>query len=934
MSASKSAHRSSIGCLGLLMIVLLALGSAGELALIFHLDPEWLDQRAFWRPPPYPPDQLTVDDPQERAGIETEIEAEIAARKVPEKHQQVELIPQLAAAGRYEPASGASIEALWGGKLTVPAGAVDQACEISMVPVRYLADGMAMANLGPIVDLNIGEHAHYSFAQPVDLTLPYDQESGEEPVIVVWQGDQWNQLATSINPDGTVSASLSHASVIGVAALAKILVAAGGGFAVVSSAVSMSWLEPLILARTLGNAAFYAGAISYESSFFTIFYYTSGEHAVISDSAYPVSRSREPEAGVPLFVQDLADFFNEARSHYRDLGYDMGRSYVFVSRMDSAGDARPGGPIFISSQIVEQALADGADVELELRATAAHELLHVAQASWFSIAGAYRDRWWLEATGAYMGDRLWRLQGRDTNVVGRFFMRRGGTRLLTFAMDTSTDPQYYAYASFLNWLDQSHDDAGFKVFSTVNQGGNAAIESIDQAVSAATKMTLGEAITEFAKELYYRDLWRGRLLAELHSGLARVQAESESNDPMDLVQTYKLVNLNMVRGQKTIWYYHETASLESLPHLTAWPFYFGVQSLDKKRGGKLVVLLEPHGQPAEELDIYLAADYLGPTLPAAGSPSGLSRQELSSSPSTWVLDRFDTDGGRDRVSLIAVNSSTQEAIAGFDLSRWVLLRPEHVDFKRKRVDEPSSWMITWDPSELEETPVFLGYNVYRRLPGEVDSEAVLVTTDGPVRQLELRHEAPDDREYVYTVTVLDIYRNESHHSLVEPDPFQGIWNGEIAIKEGSLVRLCQPYIDSLLDEEQIDAEDRELRQQLESWAENLDAIARLGIPLELQIERYVGDRYFVQGNRVMWMEPDEKQRIEMRRTGDRTLELIEPGENGANMILRITHPDQMREPHFELKMKIGIGEEASEETWALRWKFRRKKMHPKWDEVS
>jgi hypothetical protein len=924
MSTPRSARRSSIGCLGLFITLLLVLGTSCEIAVIFHLDPEWLNQVAFWRPPPLPSDQLSIEDPQERALVEAEIETEITARRQPDKPQVVELIPHLAAAGRYEPVSGASIEALWGGQLTVPAGAVDQACEISMVPVRYLTDEMAMANLGPVVDLRIGEHAHYSFKQPVELTLPFDRESGEEPVIVVWQDNQWTQLATIIHPDGSVSASLSHASVIGVAALAKILVAAGGGFAVVSSAVSMSWLKPLILARTLGNAAFYAGATSYESGFFTIFYYTGGEHAVRSDSDYPVSRSREPGAGVPLFVQDLADFFNEARSHYRDLGYTLGRSYVFVSKMDSAGDARPGGPIFISSQIVEQVLADGGDVELDLRATAAHELLHVTQADWFSIAGAYRDRWWLEATGAYMGDRLWRLQGNDPNVVGRFYMRRGGTRLLTSAMDNSVDPQYYAYASFFNWLDASHDDAGFKVYSAVNQGGNATIESIDQAVAGTTDMTLSEALTEFAKVLYYRDLWSGQLLPDLHSGLARVQAETESNNPMVLGQTYKLVNLNMVRGKKTIWYYHETTSLDLLPHLTAWPFYFGVQSLDKKRGGKLVVLCEPHGQPAAELDLYFGADHLGPALPAAGSPSGLTRQEVSGIPSTWVVDRFNTDGGRDRVTLIAVNSSTKEAIAGFDLSRWLLLRPEHVDFKRTRIDEPRSWIITWDPSELEETPVHLGYNVYRRLPGETESEAVLVNTHGPVKGLELMHEAPDDQEYVYTVTALDTYQNESHHSLIEPDPFQGIWRGEIAIKEGSLVRLCQPYIDSLLDEEQTGEEDRAVKQKLESLAKNLDAIAKLGIPLELQIERYVGDRYLVQVNEVMWVAPDEKQRIEMRRAGDRTLELVKASEQGADLVLRISHPDQMREPRFELKMKVGVGEEAGEETWALRWSFKRK----------
>ena len=48
-------------------------------------------------------------------------------------------------------------------------------------------------------------------------------------------------------------------------------------------------------------------------------------------------------------------------------------------------------------------------------------------------------------------------------------------------------------------------------------------DKLDQAISAATGLSLAEAFSDFARAFYYQDLWRAALLPELAGSTPTVQ---------------------------------------------------------------------------------------------------------------------------------------------------------------------------------------------------------------------------------------------------------------------------------------------------------------------------------------------------------------------------------------------------------------------------
>jgi len=900
--SAATGRRSSLGCLGLLSAVLLLVFTAAEVGIVSYLDPQWLDRVAFWRPAPFEREPLPVEDEAERAALLAAFLQELQESQAPPAPQSTEpeLFPFLQVTQSYDPARGARLQTPWDTTVEFPPGAIDSACDVTLTPVRALPGHMAVEVAGPAVDLRVGEHEHYDFRRPVRMTLPFDPEVDSDPRIAVWERDHWMPLPTVVDRRAdTVSANVPHASLFVVKGLTVGVAVLYG----VYQAVPAKWLSWLNIGKSAGWAGLYLGADTYETQAFRIYYYTSGAHQVPADSAYPI-RTGQAVGEAPLYVKDLAAWFEEARLGFKTLGlpirpWTMRKHDVFLSAQTAYGESPLGGPLFISSRNMQYDVNRIGREELQ-RGTVAHELLHVSQDRFFSRGGAATYRWWIECSAAYLGDTYWQLKGGDNpHVVRDVYCAKVGGQLLLTPIDEAEDPECYAWASLLEWLDRRYGAAGFKVFADLTASGSARISELDASLQKHTERNLPEIIAEFARDFHYGDLWSGEILPSIHRG-GRI-----------VVQGF---------GERTIETPFKEILVKSSKHLTADVFYARADHLPESRRAKLVMSVTQLGGFDPGLWFYLAADAAGSSLPIPGQPAGLQEQVVSGYKKVWVLDDFSTEGGTDMVTLLIVNAATSRTAPGYEVSRWLLEPPQNVDFRRKSDTEPNTWVVTWDDVGLSKEIIFDGFRVYRRVFGEPEEAAVLLTERPEKTKWKLEDTAPGLGSYVYTVTVVDTEANESKHSrIVVNDPFEGRWKGRIFLVEGSLTDILKPLIDHYMGGEG-SAKLQAIRERIETLAKGADVVARAGIPVELDLMKYASGRYFMRVTRAFGKEIEDAKSIELKKRGEQTLVTeIPEAPDQPPLVLRLTQANEMKDRKFSFPVIV----DGTPKDFALRWNLTR-----------
>jgi len=947
------------GCLGIFSILCLSFFTTIELAALFRLNPDWFDRMAFWRGPILEPEYTLVNDPksrEEQAKSDAELIRQMESAADPGK---VMLLDLATVVGQYEPQSGLTLSNPTGAEFRIPAGALPNSVQVSMTPATALPAAMSAELAGPVYQIRVGAAEHTNFRQPANITLPMFAEKSKSATIAIWDGNRWQALDSKIDSTGKlITAQVPHLSLLGVLTqplTGRLIAGLGGTGAALITFIATS---PTIRAGTRSAVWWAEGLPKIETQNFVVHYYPNEtwlrthprpnlgnprggpappptiatpppptEHAVIEDAKYALTRGRK-SGEHPLFVQDVAEWLEQSRSKLEALGVPLRkpaaiRYDVFLIAMKDYGDTNMGGPVFISTKLPEFAERDKYSLEAAMRSTIAHELVHVAQDSWFRMDQGWRWRWWMESSAAYLGDRCWEPDFAPDTVRRAYLMTNVGlaNRLPASPMDAAKDSDYYAYATFYGWLDRTRSGAGLKFVQLANAQADATIAGLDKFARDAAGAGLGDLWTEFAMDFYHNDLWRGETTPSVHRGISlhsqllgqSYRSGAGGKDIPDVSFSYVTRG-----GTRTDW---ALTHVRRTPHLSAQALYVRADQLAPAiRKGKLVVAVEPQndGTPPE---VLIADTTLGGGLPAKGNPGTFAA--VGGPNRSILLDNWGTGGGKNAATILLVNRSLTEMAGSVYLRRWLLLAPAFAEFQR---EEPVGglhsrhWTVTWHRAELKDFPeAFKGYNVYRRKWGEPDSAFVRVKTEAP-DEVYTDH-APDDEDYAYMVRVVDALGNESADSPVEKyDPFQGIWEGEVKLVDGSLVEPLIAAFKKAGEEEEKkelaaiakieDPAERARRQRewdatkqkVKSLFEDVvkllrtfEQFARLGIPIQMKIRRTKGE-YFMSFPEVCWQATGWKDEddIAMTRDGMQTLKVKKMPEGLPDMFLRLHRKDEIR----------------------------------------
>ncbi len=934
---------SSMGCLGCFSFLVMTLATVVQTGLLMWLNPTWLDRMAFWREEPYPVDAVD-GGPTREFKVETTV--------VPQAPEDRYLLLDGAAASvDYDPNTGASLKAPDGAVVHLPDGAIRESLKVTLTPVLQWPKPMQNAVCGPAYELRIGSHEHYTFGAPVQVTLPYLPQlvtEGKRPVVCVWERDRWVPVKTRADAaKKTVTAELPHASPLAILT-APLTPAAAGGLGGLAVLGGLGWVYSSTERGTAWALFMFTRSEELETKSFKIHYYKEGTHAVPKDSEYPLAGGR-PSGDHPLYVQDIAAILEKARAGLGDVGlkvpvpklicHDV---FLYNDAEDGKlkntayGSSPPGGPLFIHPRLDLLAANDSIDCAKLINSTVVHELIHLAQDDAFGgIPQRFRDRWWIEATAEYLSERWWRVNGATCDL-GQTFYLKGQPTLPAKPMETSTDPGYYAWSAFLHWLDQRQSNSGYEFCKKVYEEKSSSLETLDGAAQATLGRPLGQVFEEFARDFYHEDLWRGTTIPLLHTDTTRNQAAHQSVGEKNFIFVY----INAPGGAMQMpWAMGFTPPVK---HLTAHAAYFQIEGLSEKRKAKLVVSLEPRGDPGQ-VQVYWAADAVGSKLPAPGNPSAMSLFGIvSGQKSSIAVDKIGKKV--DRVMLMFLNRSLSDEGPSFTIERWLLMPPETVRSAREEPGKPQ-WKVNWDRVDLQDFPqVFKGYNLYRRKVGDPESSYVLVESAIPDTFKIVT--APDNEDYVYTVKVLDQLGNESEPATIEDDdPFQGEWDGEVALVKGEFAKPLAEAFRQMIEKEEKEAlakiakepdpaKQSQMRKQLQEDKKRLtefaelvnkfvsmvEEFARLGIPMKLKIRR-VDAKYFVSVPEVLWAPTESAEEAEMVRKGPHTLGFKDPPKDMPPLFLRLHRKDEIREKEWVVKQEA----EGKTFEFSFRWSFRRKK---------
>lgn len=890
------ARTPSLGCFGIFCLFVQVLLTVAMGALLLWLQPAWFDRLAFWRGARLPADPVSWSG----GAAEADVAAENAALAHPAPEpDELKTSETGAVAAAYDPASGVSLAAPDGARLDFPPGSLREPNELRLSPVTWLPRSMAGPVAGPVYELRIGENEHYAFDRPVPVRLPYREElfRDADPIVGVFEEGGWRPLPTRVDRGArTASAELPHASVLGVLGMtipAPVAGALVGGSALLAAGYVVSANEREMFWQ--GHYLAMGCRDVKETTRFVIHSCPTGEHA--------------PEAGL---VDELAETLEKCAGRLDAVGTpvpapSLRKYHVFVGRTKAYGDTAPGGPLFFNSKLRTVLSKDDLRPDAALRSVVAHELVHVAQAGFFGTIAAHRHTWWLEASAAYLGDLFWDLQDQPTEMVPERYVRAAQGRLPSTPMEATEDPEHYGYGTFLRWLDAQKPGAGLALAKAVNAGADGSLTAVDGAVRQTFGEGLPDLFTRWAQAFHHDDLWSGKLAPRLHRGKTPLSAALAQTNEGNAAEFAPVVQ---VRGGRTVVNSWAMSGAGRLKHLSAVAFAMDLGPLERK--GKLVLRWERLGSPGP-VELWLASGTLAGVLPGTGSHSAFSKVEGSSA----VVEGLCNPGGVDRVTLLAVNPSLGEDAGGLSVERWLLLAPQSVGYERDP-DSPGAWTIKWDRVDLKDHPqAFKSYSLYRRKASEPPN-AWQKVQEGLAEEICTDRPGTDE-EYAYTVKTVDQLGNESEFGLSDgDDPFAGKWSGELRLVEGDfagpLVRVLRS---SWSKDGKIDAEGETQLRKIAAMLDQLQQVARLGVPMDFTLRPRTGG-YVLTVESFAFMTV-KGELAPLKRLGPNTLGPLKWEGAGPPPLLRRTRENELREDGYGREEKI----DEERVRYTLAWRFER-----------
>ncbi len=916
---------SSLGCLGCLALPTMGLVTAGLLGLIWWLNPMWLDQRAVWRAPLVSDGarvgHFASDDDEFLAQLGVDPAWAIVGEA--ETSRGLGQFDLERVVGAYDPWSGGEVRGADGLGLQVPAGALPEGGELSMTPVLDPPDEMRAYYAGLIYDIRLGDEEHLEFRRPVTLTLPIASNVDPEQVrLVVWQNGRWEPVPAEVNAsERTITAKIEHASHwLAVSSLEVPPVAVAAAIA------ATLWAATNGTTRGAGKSVAWALADGFETpgGNFQFHYEMS---AVPDDATYLAAvgspRTGSPVPDVPLYIQDLGSWLEECRPGLESMGLSLPaakllRYDVFVSPIDALGLSGLGGPLVLSSDLHTKAAADGLPLADLMRSVCAHELVHVSQAGLVVLPAMAEEylpamiaperRWWLEMTAEYLANYYWELQGRPLGIVAERY--RKTPSLPNTTMVGSEDPTYYSYASMLSLIDEREGSgSAARWVQTFDGYWTGGVSQIDAAAREALGgRGLADLFREFAFDCFHDDLWRAQRFPKFHAGKSDMNQVVSQGTGHDIKGGMRFSMVARTAGKLTLDARSQSRSMDGLAPLTAQAAYLLFDGLKPEQHAKLVIHAVDTSPNGARPSLYLSVDdaqyqsqgnnpYMLPVTRELGKPKRVSLDGQDGF--VHVVEDLGAPDGPNRATLIALNESLDGGAGSIYLERWLLLPPESLQYERR----DSTWILDWSVVELAGDPkAFAAYRVYRKPRGSDDSlyELALEATEP-----HAIFTGQPERDYDFSVRVVDSLGNESADAKSLNLSFAGQWSGKLRLVKGEVLKplldWAERRIAELIEEarEEIrntsDFERRdELRRDLDEDLENLrqlreeirpyidvwskaEAALHAGTPVSFEI-REKGSGYEMNVTSIMGFEIDKDEWVPLGKLGRDRIGVVDPGD--------------------------------------------------------
>ena len=972
------------GCLMLFSIFCLTVFTAAEVGGLLWLNPEWFDRQAFWRGPILPPDVVLVANPAAHAALDREdAERDAAATARTARADAPVLLEDLAVEADYDPVRGVTLTTKADGVFEFPSGSVRETAHIRVVPIASLPQRYADAALGvvgPVYQIFIGDQEHYQFARPIHVTLPYIPEmlgpkAKHENIKLYTFDGGWHAFPSTVDPQRhTVSGEVSHCSptIAGTIDAAQDAGNWTGGF--VNTVRQSAWFH-----------FSFGGSKAYETpaQHFKIHYGRFFE-APLSDKGAkrlpPEIKPAKPNPDYPNSVVLLGEFLETSRDNLQTVNmpisgnseynvYLAASSGAFLTPAPLGDSPLTGDRLFITSAWYDDSPdappPPSADMLRHMmKATATHELLHVAQSQVFGSAMG-RGRWWMEMTAPYLADRFWAQQGDPTNIVRDYYMGLGdlghNCQQLTLSMDDSLESNdWYRYAAFLQWLEKKDAAGVLKVLDQVKKDQDFSVAALDKIFQREFKKPLGELLEAFAQDFYHLDLANNAILPPaVYMNSNETWANYQTKESREFLYAMRASTAKSDPSPAGIGVVNVWARTEvpALSHLTtsSFPVLFEVLPLNRKP--KFVVQYEPAGAPDPDLSLTVA------TAQVVRKKTGVLRPvtpfvkvDIKAPQTKYVVGDASVLFDDNRATILLSNRSLDRKIAGGALERWVLLAPAWLQSdpasKSAGGAPPQGRKLTWHKTELKDAKAFKGYVVYRRKTGEPDSAFK------PMAEVKDEKWTDDagGEDNAYMVRVKDVLDNESADSPLDDhtDPFQGDWRGTITLVKGSLVEPILTVANKVgadMDKEEsaaiahtADPAERARRQK--EWDETKKAgketyddlaqalrageqVARAGLPFHVAIARE-DDRYFLlfPDFNAMATGTASKDGIPMMRSDQHTLQMADMPPESPPLLLRLwrVNSDGRNEIRSEYRVELPI--DGKTEECVIKWDLFREAPQP------
>ncbi len=186
------------------------------------------------------------------------------------------------------------------------------------------------------------------------------------------------------------------------------------------------------------------------------------------------------ENWAPTYIQDVAHYINEAREAFADDPYNLeitdGNIKVYVTDL-KGNDGEYGsvsGAVYLNNTMKLPNDVSGISYQDVLRATCAHELLHLVQDNYYVMNKGNIGLWWLEATATQADRMVW---GNELlySESEMFSIESKATLLETLSKswdDCNNDPNWYLAGCFLQYMSNYREGDKLNIANSIKRGGD------------------------------------------------------------------------------------------------------------------------------------------------------------------------------------------------------------------------------------------------------------------------------------------------------------------------------------------------------------------------------------------------------------------------------------------------------------------------------